>query len=767
MDDAIRLPGGWRLWEQFALRGPGFPAAGVLRLAPTGLAVAADKFGPGDALAGPDWAAFDTAFATAAVETAHRLQEVAADPRFRAAVAWQNRPVLARAVDPYVRWTPTAAGRTSKNREREELVAHYWQRFCVKNDTIGFFGPVGWGRLDPSRPGLTVDPGASLVAETNVFYSSWAIDTLAATVAADPELRPWIPPRRVPFIHLTPTEATMPGRRPQPLTPLEHRVLADCDGTRTLADLVERTADATPDDVTAVLERLLHQRLVTWKLDVPAGPRPERDLRALLTRVTDDAVRGRALAVLDAVEAGRDRVAAAADADELCAALAALETRFTELTESESVRSKGATTAPCRALVYSDCRRAATARLGTTVLDALAPLDALLTSAAWLTSELAARVMAAARPVYDRLAERGAVGLADFWFGCMPVLHGTAVQAADAVRREFWARWNAVLGVDRGVRRVRVSAAEVDERVRAAFGERGPVWSAARYLSPDVMVAARDAAAVERGEFEVVLGELHVASNTLGASLYVEQHPAREELFAATARDAAGPRLLPLVAKENKSRLSARIRQSLVGPQDYYVALLDNTADPRRPRVVLGADARVVDEGGELVVELPDGARFAAVDVFGHVLTNLAMDLFRIVPEGGHTPRITVDRLVVARETWRLPAGDLAFADDKHEAKRFVRARHWQAAHEMPRHVFVVSPAEPRPFYVDFDSPVYVNILAKAARRLARSEPDGLLTVTEMLPAPEQTWLTDHEGATYTSELRLVAVDERPAADPV
>ncbi|WP_440902621.1 hypothetical protein, partial [Actinosynnema sp.] len=73
---------------------------------------------------------------------------------------------------------------------------------------------------------------------------------------------------------------------------------------------------------------------------------------------------------------------------------------------------------------------------------------------------------------------------------------------------------------------------------------------------------------------------------------------------------------------------------------------------------------------------------------------------------------------------------------------------------------FVVSPAEPRPFYVDFDSPVYVNVLAKAVRRLARQDPAARLVVSEMLPNPEQAWLTDGEGAKYSSELRFVAFDQ-------
>ncbi|HEY3873472.1 MAG TPA: hypothetical protein VGM10_34260, partial [Actinocrinis sp.] len=72
---------------------------------------------------------------------------------------------------------------------------------------------------------------------------------------------------------------------------------------------------------------------------------------------------------------------------------------------------------------------------------------------------------------------------------------------------------------------------------------------------------------------------------------------------------------------------------------------------------------------------------------------------------------------------------------------------------------------EPRPFYVDLSSPVYVNILAKAIRRLARNDPGGQLTFSEMLPTPEQTWLTDDRGRRYTSELRLVAVDTDPPGD--
>ncbi|MGW0882400.1 lantibiotic dehydratase [Streptomyces sp. NPDC002671] len=759
-EDLVPSLGRWRLWEQFALRGPGFPADGVLRLAPVGLATAADKFASGDTLDGARWREFAPLFAGVAVETAHTLQNIARIPAFREAVAWQNRPVLASGIAPFLRWTPSVDSRSSMPRQREELVAHYWQRFCVKNDTIGFFGPVGWGRWDPAAQGVAVDTGSSLIADSTVYWASWGIDALAKTLDGDPALREWIAPRRVPFVALDGDRVRVPGRRPVTVSPEAAAVLARCDGIRPARQVAAELPDV---DVPAVLADLVARRWVVWRLEVPAGTHPDRALRSWLDSVGAREPRERGLAALDRLEQGRAQVAAARDVDELVAALTDLEREFTDLTATPAVREKSASTAPCRALVYSDTRRAATARLGPAVLDALRPLRPLMDSAGWLTSRLAATVAAEARRVHDRLAVEGPVDLASFWFGCLPVLHGPARAAATALQGEFAERWQRVLAVPPGAGRVSVRLADIEDRVPEEFGTSGGGWTAARYLSPDLMIAADGAEAVARGDFALVLGELHIAANTLGASLFTHQHPDVRELFALTDRDHPGPRLLPLIPKEHRARLSARVRHTLVRPEDHQVALADFTADPARPRTVRSADARVEERDGDLVVVLPDGSVFPAIDVFSHVLTTLAMDLCRFLPEADHSPRVTVDRMVVARETWRVPAAGAEFAEEKDEARRFVRARHWRAELGLPRFVFVVSPTESRPFYVDFDSPVYVTILAKALRRLARKDPEGTVTITEMLPTPEQTWLTDGEGRRYTSELRFVAFDTEPA----
>jgi hypothetical protein len=81
-------------------------------------------------------------------------------------------------------------------------------------------------------------------------------------------------------------------------------------------------------------------------------------------------------------------------------------------------------------------------------------------------------------------------------------------------------------------------------------------------------------------------------------------------------------------------------------------------------------------------------------------------------------------------------------------------------SHGLPQKAFVKSALEVKPFYVDLESPVLVEIFCRAIRRMSSStgEGDGLV-FSEMLPGPQQLWLKDAKGGSYTSELRFAIVD--------
>jgi hypothetical protein len=136
----------------------------------------------------------------------------------------------------------------------------------------------------------------------------------------------------------------------------------------------------------------------------------------------------------------------------------------------------------------------------------------------------------------------------------------------------------------------------------------------------------------------------------------------------------------------------------------------------------------------------------------------LLADAFR--PLGGteHRPRISIDRLVVARESWTFPATDTAWAFLDNEQQRYAEARRWRATHGVAERGFVRVPVERKPMAIDFRSLPMVNLLGKSIRRTAEAQA-GPFTITEMLPDLDRLWLRDADGERYTAELRLIAVN--------
>ena len=162
---------------------------------------------------------------------------MAGDNRFREAVLWQNRHAIRSGLDALLRETPRSGSRGSKQRQHEELVANYLQRYCVKNDTIGFFGPVGWAQIVSQDEIFSASPGSNLLAARKVYFESWCIDALANKLSENKELRPWIAPRRLPYIRLEGTKLYL----------LSSQAIPDPSGTSGGASCLQRRAHSQPD----------------------------------------------------------------------------------------------------------------------------------------------------------------------------------------------------------------------------------------------------------------------------------------------------------------------------------------------------------------------------------------------------------------------------------------------------------------------------------------------------------------------------------------
>jgi hypothetical protein len=276
------------------------------------------------------------------------------------------------------------------------------------------------------------------------------------------------------------------------------------------------------------------------------------------------------------------------------------------------------------------------------------------------------------------------------------------------------------------------------------------------------MIAASSPGDVERGNFLLVLGEIHLTSNTLEGRFLAEQHPDPARLIAAERADRGSQRIVTIQAKDHPNVNSRTSPPSaILGPGQLYwsSAIADSFDPPGSDTVLAGAAMTVARRGEDLVVQVASsGPELDFFEVVGDAMIEVVVDAFQPVGPAAHRPRITIDKLVLSREQWTFGVDDSAWAFAKDEADRYYQARRWRREHGLPERVFYRVPVELKPTAADFRSIVLVNLLAKHIRQ-TQAAGHGEYTVTEMLPDLDQLWLTDRHGQHYSSELRFVAYD--------
>ncbi|MEU8074940.1 lantibiotic dehydratase [Catellatospora citrea] len=763
---------GWQVWRSAVLRAPGFPATGLDLLAAPECAKEADAL----LGAGGDRAAFDGAFAAATRRMTARLHDIAADPLFREAVTWQSLNAV-EALDGLLRAGPDA-NRNSRHRPREILVTRYWQRYCAKNDTIGFFGPVCWTSLTGSDVAARIEPGPDLLRARVVDLERRVLSAYADRIAADPRHRPWLPVTRQPHLALRGDELLEAGLPPRPLTPAQAALLAASDGTRSahavaaLALADPRTGLRTASDALLALTQLAEQGLLRWGIELPLTVAAEAELRRHLAAIAEPAVRDEALAGLARLLAARDGLAhAAGDATAVRAALLRLQDEFVAVTGGDVLHRPGATYAG-RGLAYEETLRDLDVSFGEPLLTMLADtLVPLLEAARWLTAAIAAAFTAALRELYDDAAADGPVALGDIFDAALGVLFGPG-PVAD-VLADFTSRWTRLLGLTgssgatepdgTGSGPITLDPAEVRAGVARLFAAAAPGWTAARLHSPDLHLCAPNAQALADGDFTAVLGELHVSWLTCDSGTLTRFHPDPGALRAALHRD-LGDRTL-LLYPTDFPEFTARIAFTLDGPGDVRLGYTPAPV-PDAAQVLPLAAVTVSLVDGEPTGRAPDGRTWPLLELFGPFLSSRAVNAFKVAADGAYTPRVSIGRLVAHRQTWRTTVADCALdPEPAGEAARYLAVRRWRDRLGLPEQVFVRVGTEVKPVYVDFTSPAYVAAFVAMVRAATRTGGSRTpLTVSELLPGPEQAWVPDAAGRRYFSELRMAIRD--PASAP-
>lgn len=774
---SVSLGGQWWMWRDVAVRSAGFAFEDMLRLGCPELAAQVDaELDPASPARPTEPEMWTRAFES---ECAY-LAQIADGPAFREAIAWQHPRLVKTALDPFVA-DPTSPRRNYRRRQIETVLARYVQRYHCRNESIGFFGSVGWARWESSadtdgNPPLAVQGAAGTIATRRVRLETWAVAVLADRWGRDPALRRQLRPGLAPAVraeHGTVSSAL--GRLP--LSVQRFAVLAACDGRTTLAEMTERLSDAgvpgldSPQEVEGHVLTLCRQGLVVLGLHVPPDDDPLDPLEAQLGAVPDPVVRERYLPLVARLRSAVARVdRAAGDPRHLMIELDRLTTMFAELSGKPANRQLEADLRG-RTPVVHDCTNTVRVRLSQNMLTCVAPpLRLMLASAQWLVGAVAEAHLHLLEGIHTGLGG-GRQPLnrvaAQYWLRCTPEAFRADVGGLVA---DLGRRWAAILPVPPGVRHHRVAAGDLEAAVAERFPARPVPWLSGRCHSPDLLLAASDVEAVRRGEYQWVLGEMHCGVNTLNQGLFVQSAPWPEDLRTAMDEDLGRESWMVPIFPSGWPGVSGRSHPSphLTSERLDYLRLV---AEPPRssvpgPGVPLATLALVRADDG-LWVEAEGGRRWHPMAVLGEFLGDVLPDSFVPFPTAEHRPRIDIDRLTVAREQWRVPAASLTWGETAGDPERYRRVREWAGRLGLPRFVFVRFPDHPKPCYVDLTSPLLINMCAAQLRRSRRTAPDGLVTVTEMHPHPDHLWLP--HGALdrhSTSEFRVAIVD-RSGAGPV
>ncbi|MEV0232194.1 lantibiotic dehydratase [Nonomuraea sp. NPDC050786] len=742
---------GWSLWRVGALRSAGLPFSRLTVL------------GAGRELAMQPGAERDSALRAAA---RRGFDELLADRRLRAALTWQNPEVVHAWVAGYThaRARADAAGEAPPSlhhlRRRQRLITRYAQRYAARNDTIGFFGPIAWARLDGDE--TRVD-GPGGLRRHNVRYEVWAIQAVAGAWAADPSIRPHLPVRLNPSCTVGNAAVHRPHRSDIALEPVERQLIAllgePADEGWTL-DRLFRQSGLAPGELESAVRRLCDESVLQVGFRIPICGEPDRHLARQVAAIPDTAVRDRLTEQLTALTAAR--TAAEEDITDPETVLRHLDAVDAALTSAagHAVQPAPGLTPGGRTPVYLDCRGAFEAVIGADLMTDLAvPLAILLDSARWLTGQVGEEAATLLGERYRRLAaRRSRVTLADLQFAAADVLAADAGRLTDIVE-DFQLRWAQILaGTDSETTEPRVvPVAEARRLADALFPATGRLWAAGRVHSPDLLLRrCRD------GASRWVLGELHLGLNTLENRCFLSQADDLAELVAMTRATVPMGRVVPVYPPSATEISSRTYPPTALDPPGHY-RYWSYGADDGHPSGVATtpATALVVSErAGELVATCrATGWEAPVLECFGEFLSAQVANLFRLRSPKPYAPRVDLGAVTICRRTWRFHPAEWGVVASHDRDPGHDRLRRRATARGLPRHVFVWAAGEPKPFYVDFDAPPLVENLARVLRRATRE-----ITVVEMLPGPDELWLRLPDGTAYTSELRLVAVD--PMAGP-
>ncbi|MCA9779577.1 MAG: lantibiotic dehydratase [Candidatus Eremiobacteraeota bacterium] len=702
----------WELYPEFQLRTAGFPAEWLTE-------VESDE-------------ALD--FESRFKGEAGALRRLFSKSMLSEALWWQS-PQAARNLLPSLLKSDTTIN--SKFRRRLRKFQSYLQRYCAKNEAIGYFGPIGFGRWGESAG----EDEGDWLSERTTYLEPWLVESLLESFFQNPAHRDErlcvFNPRlcleeRALYGDLRSRRAG--GARVVP--PEVSALLAATQRPRSLSKLVEEGHSRD------TIEIAFRQNWLCDHFPLPSTAEPlvwAENYAARLEKRTQEAL----LSELAKLEQARSEIARQPDKE-----IPRFERLVSEFSRGETERHQGKAYGG-RQGFYEDCRRRGF-RIPESWLTAVwEPIALLLESARWVSFQSGSRLAEALEKAHQDLHRRygdGYIATA-LWEASRPIFVQPESLDLDGIDRELARRWYEALGKPSvGEEAVRFEVSGLREAVEKKFSVPSYGFPSARFQSFDLFFS-RDG--------QAVLGEIHPCLHTFNDPSTHFQHPHNPRLCEWYEERTPHPEIFPA-----RQVPYTRLYQDGWSNRNAYHLLVDPAWGSWRDeskQLRLG-DFRVFQEGSGVVVRHRSGLEFSLLSFFEADLRPYQAVSFSPFDFAAESPRIRIGDLVVARRTWTLRREEFA---DLESAKGSVMLLDLAArlrTRGLPSRVFVKYPHETKPVLLQFDSVVSLDLFW----HLFRSGES--CRCQEVLPGLEEAWIECSEG-TGTGEFRFVVFDRRPYSE--
>jgi len=717
----------------------------------------------------PATAAAREAMAEELSERRRTLGELFHDQRMREAV-WASARNFSRNFERYL--DRPIGKRGTKERQIERTAMLFLQRLTAKNDTISFFGPFVWGRFRPdSQTNLVHEAGAGdLIRRRLVSCEYWAVTTLARRISADPAIRMELCPYLKPSCFLDGSTLFYPIGHRAELDPRRLAVIRLADGRRTSRQLLEALESSTafagcsPDKIRAVYQDLIDRKILVCELTVPTAlPNTERHLLRQLERLPEGcASKARWVAevrrfcdwIEEYARSGYEDRRRIVDEMDGC---------FRELTGEEPTRGAGEMYAG-RTLIYEDCEtNVGRCEVGGALLADIESLSPLFEIARWISLEIARRYHGRFLELFRRLSGGRSRPVDFLLFLQEAAVFNEEVEIETDLYRELQEVWREVLGPRLTDARDEVTLAPADgERVLAKLrhtrtGDRRMEVFGHNFHSPDFLFVAKDLDAVNRGDYAVVMGEIHKSTYMVTMPWAMPFCPYRDEVESFLSQTMTEPVLE--FSDPPLRHIRANINWPVVPPFHEIVTEARTSRYPPE-RIINVGELEVVEEDGNLFVGSRDQRHRvwfpSVIRYFNYrkFQKNVIVDPLPVLGEK-YSPCLRYGpRVVLQRRRWKFDREELPevsrLAADSMEL--WLAVRSWQQQAGIPRLVFIKVPTEPKPVLIDFDNFLSVELFL----RLTRKSP--VVSISEMVPGPEDLWMRDADGRRFVSEIRTTVV---------